>query len=160
MTKLNSTGSCLHFSLVNFKQWSPFCNRQWEFHKSIIQIICYFSYFFLCIEQHTKQLLKKICMVTRDHKSACIRWVQNPPCKLQSHCNEVTALTELFRQLYSFAVLYNTPSESEILLSPIYRQRKSTEIESKKGKPGYIPDHCTILSIKSRLKFLHPFCVP
>lgn len=111
-------------SLENFKQWSPFRNRQWEFHKSIIQIICYFSYFFLCIEQHTKQFLKKICMVTKDHKSACISWVQNPTCKLQSHCNEVTALTELFRQFYSFAMLYNTPSESEILLSPIYRQRK------------------------------------
>lgn len=80
--------------------------------------------------------------------------------KLQSHCNEATALTELLRQFYSFAMLYNTPLESEILLICIYRQRKkSTEIQSKKVNPGCFPNHCTVLSFNSWLKFLHPCSV-
>lgn len=47
--------------------------------------------------------------------------------KLQSHCNEATELTELLRQFYSFAMLYDTPLESEILLISIYRQRKKAQ---------------------------------
>lgn len=62
-------------------------------------------------------------MVTRDHKS----YPALGECRIQpANCNEATSLTELLRQFYSFAMLFNTSSEGEILLS--------TEIQSRKGK--------------------------
>lgn len=83
---------------------------------------------------HKAILPKNVHGNKRSQVIPCIRWVQNPTCKLQSHCNEITALTELLMQFYSFAIsLQHSFREWNTIKPHLQAKKKEQRYKLRKG---------------------------
>lgn len=116
-----------------------FCNRHWEFHKSVIQIIFYFNYLFCVLSSTQSNSSQKIGMVTRDHKS----YSAFGECRIQpANCSHTVMKSLHWQQLSycldSFIPLLCFTTLLQRVKAPFTGKEKSTEIQCNKGKPGYI----------------------
>lgn len=87
---------------------------------------------------HKAILPKNVHGNKRSQVIPCIRWVQNPTCKLQSHCNEVTALTGLLMQFYSFAIPLKHSFREWNTIKPHLQEKRKKEQRSKVRKGNLV----------------------